>query len=233
MAQQSIAQPEAAAERRLAMTYEEFLAWSDEDVHAEWVDGEVIVFMPPKRIHQRLVLFLSNLVAQYARRFDLGEVLIAPFEMRILDGRVTREPDLLFVAREHAERLSDDRLDGPADLIIEIVSESSLTRDRVEKFYEYQEAGVPEYIFIDPRPGKERIDFFRLDQHGTYLPVAPDAAGRYPSAVLPGFWLQSDWLWQDPLPDVGALVENMTPQAQPGASRPSGSAREGDAGNTR
>lgn len=38
-------------EQRLRMSYEEFLAWADEDVHAEWVDGEAIVFMPPKDIH--------------------------------------------------------------------------------------------------------------------------------------------------------------------------------------
>jgi hypothetical protein len=40
--------------QRLRMSYEEFLAWADEDVHAEWVDGEVIVQMPPQVPHQRM-----------------------------------------------------------------------------------------------------------------------------------------------------------------------------------
>ena len=37
---------------RLKMSYEEFLQWADEDTRAEWVDGEVIIPMPPKEIHQ-------------------------------------------------------------------------------------------------------------------------------------------------------------------------------------
>ncbi len=50
------------------MRYEEFLTWSDEDVHAEWVPvgnsgvGEVIIQIPPKLLHQRLVKFLSRVL---------------------------------------------------------------------------------------------------------------------------------------------------------------------------
>jgi Uma2 family endonuclease len=199
------------------MTYEEFLARVDEGVHAEWVNGEAIVFMPPKRVHQRLILLLSHLLANYARRFNLGEVLTAPFEMLILSGTSSREPDVLFVSREHADRLTEERVVGLADLVVEVISESSLSRDRTEKFYEYQEAGVREYLMIDPRPGKERVDFSHLNAQGKYDPIAPDADGRYHSTVLPGFWLRPDWLWQDPLPDPLELLAAITP---PGSRDP-------------
>ena len=46
-------------DNRLKMSYEEFLDWADEDTHAEWVDGEVIVFTPVKEIHQ-ITLQLST-----------------------------------------------------------------------------------------------------------------------------------------------------------------------------
>ena len=200
-----------AQEQRLKMSYEEFLAWAD-DIHAEWVNGEVIAFMPPNTIHQRITGFLFNLLSMYTHFFNLGEVIAAPFEMRVFPGRSSREPDLIFVAREHLARLAAERLEGPADLAIELISDSSVARDRHDKFDEYQEAGVGEYWIIDPRPGKERADFYQLTTEGEYQAVLPDADGRYHSLVVPGFWLNPDWMWQDPLPNPLVLLGTVAPQ---------------------
>jgi Uma2 family endonuclease len=203
MAQPTTEAP-AAGERRLRLSYEEFLEFGEETTHAEWVDGEVIVFMPPSIRHNRLVQLLSTLLGMFAEAFDLGEVLTAPTEMRLAHS--SREPDVLFVARANRERLIDKRLDGPADLVIEVVSDESVARDRADKFYEYQEGGVPEYWIYDPRPGKERADFYYLDADGRYQPIVADAEGRYHSRVLPGFWLRLEWLRQDPLPTPKAAL---------------------------
>lgn len=212
MAQRTVP-PADLHEQRRAMSYEEFIAWSDEDTHAEWVHGEAIVFMPPALPHQELAGFLHTLLSLYARFFNLGIVLLAPFEMQLFPGRSSREPDLLFVAREHRERLTPARLDGPADLVIELISDSSAVRDREEKFQEYQAAGVREYWLFDPRPGREQADFYRLTARGLYEAVLPDAQGRYHAATLPGFWLRLDWLWQRPLPDALTLLAAIAPQA--------------------
>ncbi len=208
MSQQTITTPEAA-ERRLKMTYDEFLAWADEDVHAEWVDGEVTVFVPPSIRHQRLVSLLHYLLGLYADLRNLGEVLVAPVEMRLEPPGSSREPDLLFVAKANASRLSAARLDGPADLVVELVSDSSVARDRADKFYEYQEAGIGEYWVIDPRPGKERVDLYALTAEGRYQAILPDADGRYHSVALPGFWMRAEWLWQDPLPKPLVLLQEI------------------------
>ncbi len=195
-------------EQRLKMSYDEFLAWTDDTTHAEWVDGEVIVFMPPKDKHQAIVGFLHIVISLFANLFNLGIVRVAPFEMRARPDGPAREPDVLFIAREHLERLTPDRLAGPADLIVEVVSDSSLGRDRGEKFYEYQEAGVREYWIVDPRPGKERVDLYWLTAENRYQATLPDAEGRYHAVVLPGFWFRPDWLWQDSTPDpLFALAE--------------------------
>ncbi len=194
------------------MSYEEFLRWSDEDTHAEWVNGEVILVMPPLAIHQDMLALLHVLLAYFADRLDLGKVYLAPFEMRHLPGYASREPDILFVAREHLHRLTPERLEGPADLVVEVVSPSSARRDREEKFAEYEQAGVREYWIIDPRKDIARADFYQRTLAGRYVAVPPDATGRYHSAVLPGLWLDVAWLWQDPLPttaQVVALVEQM------------------------
>jgi Uma2 family endonuclease len=184
----------ATQEQRLRMSYEEYLAWGGEDVHAEWVNGEVIVQMPPKEPHQRVVAFLVQLMGLFIQLFQLGRLLPAPFEMRATPDGPAREPDLLFVAREHLAWLSQERLSGPADLVVEVISDDSVARDRADKFYEYQEAGVREYWILDSRPSRERADFYVLDAKARYRPVPPDSEGRYHSTVLPGFWLQVDWI---------------------------------------
>jgi Uma2 family endonuclease len=195
------------------MSYEEYLVWAGEDVHAEWVNGEVIVQMPPKRPHQRVVAFLVQLMGLFIRLSQLGELLPAPFEMRATPDGPAREPDLLFVAREHLDRLTDERLSGPADLVVEVISDDSVARDRADKFYEYQEAGVSEYWILDSRPGRERVDFYVLDDRGRYRPVPPDADGRYHATLLPGFWLQVDWVLAAEPPDaLAALAQVVGPQ---------------------
>lgn len=189
-------------EKRLKMSYEAFLEFGTETTHAEWVNGEVIVFMPPTIIHQDLVSFLVSLLRTYVQLLDLGKVLTAPLEMRLEAKKSGREPDILFIATENLHRLEDKRLSGPADLVVEVISNESVQRDRVDKFYEYQEAGVAEYWLIDPRPGKERVDLYHLLENGKYQAIIPDEQNRYYSTVLAEFWLKADWLWQKNLPDV-------------------------------
>ena len=183
------------------MTYEEFLAWCDEDTWAEWVDGEVIVFSPAHRQHQAVSDFLGSVFRIYVETRDLGVVISAPFQMKMERGR---EPDLLFVAREHLERLQETYLEGPADLVVEIVSPESRLRDRGEKFAEYEMEGVREYWVIDPE--QERVDFHVLDDEGYYRRGPGKSEGIYHSEALSGFWLKVEWLW-DPPPVLEVLRE--------------------------
>jgi len=110
-----------------------------------------------------------------------------------------REPDLIFVATANLHRLQATYLDGPADLAVEIISPESVGRDRGEKFYEYEQGGVPEYWLIDPQT--QRAEFYRLVE-GRYRLAFESKEGEYRSLVLPDFWLRVEWLWQDPLPNV-------------------------------
>ncbi|MCL5995272.1 MAG: Uma2 family endonuclease [Chloroflexi bacterium] len=188
--------PQITPSAPLRMSYEEYLQWAGEDIHAEWVDGEVIVHMPPTDLHQATLGFLHILLGLFVQFFKRGRLLLAPFEMRLLPGRSSREPDILFVSNEHLERLTEERLVGPADLVVEIISDDSVQRDRRDKFKEYRTAGIREYWIIDPRASKRRADFFRLTEDGDYELFATEDDERVASLVLPGFWLRPAWLWQ-------------------------------------
>jgi Uma2 family endonuclease len=180
------------------MTFEEFLAWDHEGIRAEWVDGEVVIVSPVRVDHQRLLQFLYRLLAGFVDHHGLGEVLIAPVLMRLASRPSGREPDLLFLAAAHADRARETYDDGPADLVVEIVSPESEERDRAEKFLEYEAARIPEYWLLDPL--RRGAVFYMLGDDGRYHAAALDANGVYHSRVVEGFRLRVEWLWQKPLP---------------------------------
>jgi Uma2 family endonuclease len=185
------------------MTYAEFLDWADEDTLAEWVDGKVIATSPANRRHQELVGFLYGLLDTYAKTHDLGIVLPVPFQMHLPTSG--REPDVLFVAKAHQDRLKASRIEGPADLVVEVVSPESRGRDRGDKFYEYQLGGMKEYWLIDP--DTRHADFHQIDDAaGVYRIVPPSSRGIYRSQVLEDFQLPLPWLWQAPLPSINEAM---------------------------
>ena len=196
-----------AAHKAMPITFEEWLQWDDEGGLTEWVDGEVIHFMPATELHQRLSGFLEALLRMFAQLYGLGKVRTGPYAMRAVPGGKGREPDVMFVATENLSRMQNDYLHGPADLVVEIISDDSMERDRATKFYEYQDAGVREYWIVDPRANRQRADFYVLDPQGRYQPVPIDPNGTYHSTVLGQFWMRIEWLWQDEPNALAALAE--------------------------
>jgi Uma2 family endonuclease len=189
------------------MSWEEFITSWPDDVRAEWVDGEVILMSPSNLSHQQLMLFLARLLAAFVEARELGQLLLPPFLMRLPTRPSGREPDLLFIAAEHADRLRETYLEGPADLAVEIVSPDSGARDRSKKLDEYEAAGIPEYWLIDPR--RKEAHFYQCGEDGLYSLGPIDADGIYRSRVLPGFWLRVEWLWQRPLPPVPEITRQL------------------------
>ena len=190
--------------REGTISYERFLETVEEDVRAEWVEGKIFKMSPPSDRHQNISRFLSALLSHHAEAFDLGAVRPAPFQMKTGEALPGREPDLLFVAKANLGRLKKNRLEGPADLAVEIISPESRARDRGEKFYEYEQGGVTEYWLIDP--DREQAEFYRLDARGIYQ-LVPLEEGAFESLVLSGLKLDASWFWQDPLPTLLSILK--------------------------
>ena len=209
---QPIVERRTSSDRPPRMTYEKFLAWVPDGKQAEWVNGEVFILTTSTR-HARLSRLLVNLLSSFVALFDLGEVFPAPFLMRATPGGPGREPDILVLLKNQLGRVKHLGIEGPADLVVEFVSAESVTTDRVRKYREYEAAGIREYLVIDAREGHHEFAHHRLDAHGRYAPVAPDAAGRYHSAVLPGLRLDPRWFAQDLLPAAEYLLLEIAPDA--------------------
>jgi Uma2 family endonuclease len=177
------------------MTYEQFLQWDGENQHVEWVNGEVVEMPPITDVHNEVDNFLLTLLATFVEHHDLGTMRSDPFQMKTGPDLPGRAPDSLFVAKRNRRRLHRLYLDGPADLVVEIISPGSRTVDRVEKFREYQGGGVREYWLIDP--DRRRAEFYRRGRDGMFH-LVPVEDGIFHSAVLKGLWLKVDWLWNRP-----------------------------------
>lgn len=188
------------------ITYEEFLQRYT-DVHAEWVDGEVIELMTASDQHQNLVRWFITILSLFVETYDLGWLRPAPFNMHLPHLNRGREPDLLFVTKERLHIVQPNNLSEAADLVVEIISPESIGRDRGDKFVEYEAAGVREYWLIDP--DRQQAEFYQLTERGRYQLTTIGTDGRFHSSLLPGFWLQVDWLWQEPLPKVLAVAQQL------------------------
>jgi Uma2 family endonuclease len=84
------------------------------------------------------------LLGLFVRHKRLGKVWPSPFEMRLDIVPSSRQPDIIVSLNTSAGRLDGKRLNGAADLAIEVISDDSVTRDRRDKFAEYALAGVSE-----------------------------------------------------------------------------------------
>ena len=184
----------ATTDRRQAavpVSPEELFEGLDEETKAELIDGELVYHMPASAVHNRILGLVQTVMIAVATRQGAGEVFVDMLEMRL--GRQRYVPDASFVATAHLDRVLPTRLEGPADLVVEVLSPESVTRDRGVKMRDYAAAGVQEYWLIDP--DAQQVQVYAHQAGGTFQPLPPDASGTNGSQVLPGFALREEWLW--------------------------------------
>lgn len=191
--------PVELQELKRPVTFQEFFTEVDGGVHAELEDGEVILMSPASVLHQELSGWLYTILRFFVRQRRIGRILQAPFTVRLNVSEQGREPDLLFIGTTKLGRLHSGFLDGPPDLVVEIISPESIDRDRGRKFVEYEAEKIPEYWLIDPI--REQAEFYRLGKDSRYHQALPDADGIFHSESVPNFWLRVVWMWEDPLPN--------------------------------
>jgi Uma2 family endonuclease len=167
--------PIAAAEprdapTRVPMSYERCLVEIPDGAHVEWANGEAIFYVSASQLHQAWVVFLVKLLGLFVDYQDLGAVFSAPFAAKLWEDGPSREPDITFIAKDNLDRLTEERMLGPVDLAIEIASPGTLSIDRVDKFYEYQQSGVREYWLIDPRRGPSLTNWANRHRRRTSSP---------------------------------------------------------------
>lgn len=134
------------------ITYQQFreMEFPDDDTFSyELINGELVKKSAPSPIHQLTLRNVTRIVDSFVLSNKLGEVLFAPVDVFLSDYNVL-QPDLLFISEARKGIISKDGILGAPDLVVEIVSPSSVIRDRVEKMKIYQKHQIAEYWLIDP-----------------------------------------------------------------------------------
>ncbi|MEO5359259.1 MAG: Uma2 family endonuclease [Nitrospirota bacterium] len=115
----------------------------------EIIDGEEIVGPGPFRRHQRTSGNLYNIICNYVKARDLGQVYYSPLDIIFEEGLNRLQPDLLFVRKENAA-IEQDWIRGVPDMVCEIISPGSYELDTTVKREIYERYGVPEFWIVLP-----------------------------------------------------------------------------------
>jgi Uma2 family endonuclease len=172
------------------LTYDDFLRFPDDGMRHELIDGEHYVTPSPNRRHQQLLGRLHLAFADHLRSHPShGEVYFAPFDVIFSKWDIV-EPDLLFVAGDQLEILTDKNIVGAPALVVEILSPGTRRRDQGIKRSLFERGLVREYWMVDP--DHQTIVVYRRDEAGGFPRVAEfgvDDQATLTTPLLPSFEL--------------------------------------------
>ncbi len=165
-------------------TYSDYVNLPDDHNRYEMLEGELLMTPSPVTIHQQVSRELGFHMISFVKKNNLGEVFIAPLDVKFSETNVT-EPDLLFVPKENKEIIKEENIQGAPDLIVEILSPYSSEIDKGKKKDIYQKFGVKEYWIIEPT--QQWIEIFILQDDKYKLHQQIEKSGKIFSEVLKGF----------------------------------------------
>ncbi len=164
------------------LTWDDIKDWpEDAGSKTELVHGELVMSPAANLDHAYMSNVLGFALNLHISEFNLGRLYSSPVDV-ILAPEAVFQPDLCYVRTERRHILHD-RILGPPDLCIEIISESNRTHDTVVKFKEYARYGVAEYWLVDGR-GREISSWRNVDDQFELIGRAR-AGDRVRSLVLP------------------------------------------------
>jgi Uma2 family endonuclease len=157
----------------------------------EVIDGALYMTPPPSLGHQGAVAVLLRYLLPYVDERDLGRVFPSPVGVT-LDDENGLQPDIVFLSRERLHLRSTRGIEGAPDLVVEVLSPRTQSRDRGVKMKRYAVAGVPNYWIVVPRT--RRIEEHRLTPLGYEL-VGTHAPGDiFRPELFPGLEIPVDRL---------------------------------------
>ena len=174
--------------RKLTVAEFHAMDFDDTDTHLyELLDGELVKKKAPSPKHQLILAELYDQIKAFSKQHQLGQVLFAPVDV-FLDEFTAPQPDLVFLDKSKTNLITNDGVMGTPSLLVEIISPSSVYRDRVTKKDLYERFGVQEYWIIDP--ADEFIEIYALtDGRYQLLSAASVEEGQLVSNVLEGIIL--------------------------------------------
>jgi Uma2 family endonuclease len=167
-------------EGKIILTYEDYVLLPNDSNRYELLEGELSVTPAPNIKHQSASANLFKIIAAYVDQHNLGKLFYAPTDL-ILDRTSILQPDILFVSTARNHIITEKAVEGPADLVIEILSPTTSRTDRVTKAQIYARHKVPTYWIVDPE--QQGVEIYLLTAEGYRLETT--LRGESPMAAPP------------------------------------------------
>lgn len=175
------------------LTYEDYVDLPDDGRRYEILDGELEVSPAPTPRHQGVSGNLFFILHGHVQERELGRVYHAPIDV-ILARTTVVQPDLTYIAKSREPIITERAIEGPPDLVIEILSSSSVRRDRGKKVTLYARFGIRHYWVVDPRA--RLLDFYEVGERRKYRLVARhEGAARVRAALFPDLEIDLSRVW--------------------------------------
>jgi len=166
-------------------TYEEYYRLED-DQRYEIIDSKLIMAPAPDTWHQDWLNNLNLIITPFVKKNQLGRTFICPVDV-ILDPENIVQPDLVFISASNSKIIQRRGIFGVPDLVVEIISPSSVRRDRYERKDLFARFGVKEYWIGDP--ANRSLEILTLLSGRYELHSSAEEKGKISSLVLPGLEL--------------------------------------------
>lgn len=154
-----------------SVTFEEYRSWTGPERY-ELLEGTPYLMSPAPSLRHQAIITAAAQEFRLALRTSACRAYVSPVDVKLSDRDVV-QPDLVVVCNPAQERTT--HIEGPPALVLEVLSPSSRSHDRIRKLRLYAQFSVPEYWIVDPEePGE--LEILVLDG-ATYR-----VAARYPAS---------------------------------------------------
>ncbi len=170
------------------MTWQEFREMEideQDNFIYELINGTLMRRPSPNLPHQRIAKRLGRSIGNYLTANEIGFLYPALTDV-FFDDNNGFVPDFSFISKERSFLLENDEyIAGPPDIVIEIISPSTVKRDRIEKKDISERFAVKEYWLIDP--ANKSVEIFSIQENKYVLKSFLEATDKLTSEILPGF----------------------------------------------
>jgi len=181
----------------MKLTYDDFVLFPDDGKRHELIDGEHYVTPSPNTRHQQIVGDLFALIWTHLEAHPIGRVFVAPFDVVLSQFDVV-EPDILYLSvGRAAEVITPQHARGAPELVVEIASPGTRTRDETIKRRLYERAGVSEYWVVDPDIDVVRICRRTAEGFDRAIELSREAGDVLATPLLPGLELPLTRIFRD------------------------------------
>lgn len=172
----------------IKFTYADYCLLPEESRY-ELIEGELLMTPSPTLRHQSICTNLEFMLVSHVRKYDLGVVLHAPMDVKLSEHNVV-QPDILFIAKERLGITTEHYVAAAPDLVVEVLSPGTRSRDIDIKKRLYGKYGVQEYWIVDPEANS--VEVLHNSESGLEIVKVFSRGQAFASIRVPGLQVEVD-----------------------------------------